>query len=364
MAKKVAVLAGDGIGPEVMKTALEVLTRAVQGESFTFEEAPVGGAAIDLSGEPLPAATVKVCESSDAILFGSVGGPKWEHLPPERQPERGALLPLRKHFNLFANLRPVKLYPELARSCPLREDIVAQGVDMLVVRELTGDLYFGQPKGRSGVGPEEKGFDTMVYHRYEIERIAQVAFDAAALRRKKVTSVDKANVLTTMVFWREVVTAFAADYNAKTNSGVGLDHIYVDNAAMQLILKPAQFDVLLCGNMFGDILSDEASVLGGSLGMMSSASLSAGKANFGLYEPAGGTAPDIAGKNLANPIAQILSAALMLRYSFGMEDAARNIEDAVRGAIAAGARTGDIAGPGEKSISTTEMGREIAQRLR
>lgn len=362
--KRVAVLPGDGIGPEVMRVALEILQKAL-GDSagdFQFEEAPVGGAAIDLCGEPLPADTLKLCESSDAILFGSVGGPKWENLPPAQQPERGALLPLRGHFKLFANLRPVILYPELADSCPLRRDIVEAGVDLLIVRELTGGIYFGQPKGREGSGADEKGFDTMVYHRGEIERIAKVAFEAAALRKGKVTSIDKANVLTTMVLWRETVTAFAESFNAARPAGqqVELEHMYVDNGAMQIILKPSRFDVMLCGNMFGDILSDEASVLAGSLGMLASASLS--EAGYGLYEPSGGTAPDIAGKGLANPIAQILSAALMLRYSFKMETEARRIEEAVQGAIGAGARTIDLAAGG-KHISTTEMAQEIAGRL-
>ncbi len=362
MPKNVAVLAGDYIGPEVMKVALDVLAKVV-GDDFKFEEAPVGGAAIDASGSPLPDATLKLCEQSDAILFGSVGGPKWEHLPPQQQPERGALLPLRKHFKLFANLRPVRLYPELASSSPLRADIVAPGVDMLIVRELTGGIYFGQPRGRDGSGADERGYDTMVYTRGEIETIAKLAFESAAMRKGRVTSVDKANVLTTMVLWREVVTEFAEKFNAGAERKVELEHIYVDNAAMQVILRPSQFDVLLCGNMFGDILSDEASVLGGSLGMLASASLSGDVGEFGLYEPSGGTAPDIAGKNLANPIAQILSAALMLRYSFGMDAEAKRIEAAVQGAIAAGARTGDIAGPGETKISTYEMAREIIGRL-
>ena len=348
-----------------MQAAFTVLNKALGDKSgeFSFEEAPVGGIAIDKTGEPLPPETLKLCEDSDAILFGSVGGPKWEHLPPERQPERGALLPLRKHFKLFANLRPVVLYPELADSCPLRKDIVEAGVDMLIVRELTGGIYFGQPKGREGSGPEEKGFDTMVYHRGEIERIAKVAFEAAALRQRRVTSIDKANVLTTMVLWREVVTAFAENFNAGkgADAAVALDHMYVDNGAMQVILKPSRFDVVLCGNMFGDIISDEASVLAGSLGMLASASLSESE-GFGLYEPSGGTAPDIAGKKLANPIAQILSAALMLRYSFKMEDEARKIEAAVRGAVAAGARTIDLAAGG-KSISTDEMAQEITSRI-
>lgn len=347
-----------------MQVALEILEKALGSESsnFTWKEAPVGGAAIDLTGEPLPADTLKLCEQSDAILFGSVGGPKWEHLPPERQPERGALLPLRKHFSLFANLRPVVLYPELAGSSPLRRDLVEAGVDMLIVRELTGDVYFGQPKGREGSGGQEKGFDTMVYHRYEVERIARVAFDAAAKRKGKVTSVDKANVLTSMVLWRDSVLAFEKEYNKGKDKPIQLEHMYVDNAAMQLILRPTHFDVILAGNMFGDILSDEASVLGGSLGMLASASLS-DKEGFGLYEPSGGSAPDIEGKGVANPIAQILSGALMLRYSFGMDDVAKRIEAAIRGAISAGARTGDIAGPGEKVLNTREMKEEILSRL-
>ncbi len=347
-----------------MRAALFVLEKALGPvwSEFQWTEAPVGGAAIDLAGEPLPEQTRRVCEESDAVLFGSVGGPKWEHLPPERQPERGALLPLRKLFRLFANLRPVSLYPELAASCPLRPDIVAGGINLLIIRELTGDVYFGQPKGREGSGPNERGFDTMVYHRYEIERIARVAFEAAAGRRGRVTSIDKANVLTSMVLWREVVTAFAKDFNTSRQTPVALDHMYVDNAAMQLILNPGRFDVVLCGNMFGDILSDEASVLGGSLGMLASASLSE-EQGFGLYEPSGGTAPDIAGKGIANPIAQILSGALLLRYSFGMEEQASRIERGVHAAIAAGARTIDIAAPGQEKIGTMEMAQEIAARL-
>ena len=364
MAKRVAVLPGDGIGPEVMKAALLVLEKALgsRWSEFSWTDAPVGGHAIDLTGEPLPEATRKVCEESEAVLFGSVGGPKWEHLPPERQPERGALLPLRKLFRLFANLRPVSLYPELAASCPLRPDIVQGGVDLLIIRELTGGLYFGQPKGRDGTGPQERGFDTMVYHRFEIERIARIAFEAAGRRRGRVTSIDKANVLSTMVLWREVVTELAAAFNSGAENPIVLDHMYVDNAAMQLILNPGRFDVVLCGNMFGDILSDEASVLAGSLGMLASASLSE-EAGFGLYEPSGGTAPDIAGKGIANPIAQILSGALMLRYSFALEDEARKIERAVHAAIASGARTIDIAAPGQARIGTMEMAQEIAGRL-
>lgn len=364
MAKNVAVLPGDGIGPEVMNVALEVIQKALGPDSsdYAFKEAPVGGQAIDLTGSPLPDETKSLCEQSDAILFGSVGGPKWEHLPPEKQPERGALLPLRKHFQLFANLRPVLLYPELASSSPLRKDLVGDGVDILIIRELTGDLYFGQPKGREGSGDQEYGYDTMVYHRYEIQRIAKVAFESAKMRRGHVTSIDKANVLTTMVFWREVVEKFAEDFNRNQESKVKLDHMYVDNAAMQLIIKPTQFDVVLSGNMFGDILSDEASVLAGSLGMLASASLSEQK-GFGLYEPSGGSAPDIAGKGVANPIAQVLSGALMLRYSFDRDDVATKIENAVHNSIKAGARTGDIASKGDAVLSTEEMKQEIIRHL-
>jgi 3-isopropylmalate dehydrogenase len=254
----------------------------------------VGGAGIDNKGKALPDETIKICEESDAILFGSVGGPRWENLPPEEQPERGALLPLRKHFGLFCNLRPSKVFKALAAASPLRPDIIGDGFDILCVRELTGGIYFGQPKGREGNGPEEKAWDTMVYNRMEIERITRLACEAARKRRGIVTSVDKANVLTTMVLWREVVTATAAEY-----PDVTLNHIYVDNATMQLVRDPHQFDVLLCGNMFGDIISDECAMLTGSMGLLASASLNAD--NFGLYEPAGGSAPDIAGKGIANP---------------------------------------------------------------
>lgn len=363
--KKVAVLPGDGIGPEVMEVTLKILKKALgeQYKEFEFHHALVGGSAIDETGEPLPKETLSLCENSDAILFGSVGGPKWEHLPPEKQPERGALLPLRKHFELFANLRPVKLYPSLAHASPLKENRIIEGVDILIVRELTGDVYFGQPKGREGIGKQEKAYDTMLYHRYEIERIAQVAFDSAKLRKKKVTSIDKANVLTSMVFWREVVSEFARNYDGQ----ITLEHMYVDNAAMQLIINPSRFDVLLCSNMFGDILSDEASVLGGSLGMLASASLSVNKNQsgftFGLYEPAGGSAPDIAGKGIANPIAQILSSAMMLRYSFGLDNIALKIENAIEKAIENGARTRDIATENEPILNTKEMAEEILKYL-
>ncbi len=358
MSQKIAVLAGDGIGPEVMAEALKVLD-AVQ-EKFGFQleyvSADVGGIAIDNHGHALPGATLAVCEASDAILFGSVGGPKWESLPPEQQPERAALLPLRKHFDLFCNLRPARVFRSLAAACPLRPDIVGDGFDILVVRELTSGIYFGQPKGREGSGPDERAWDTMVYSRAEIERIARMAFEAARVRRHRVTSVDKANVLTTMVLWREVVSGVAADY-----PDVELSHIYVDNATMQLVRDPQQFDVLLCGNMFGDIISDEAAMLTGSMGMLASASLNSER--FGLFEPAGGSAPDIAGRGIANPIAQILSAAMMLRYSLGHEEAAAAIEAAVSATLDDGVMTADIATDGVTPVGTAAMGDAIVSAL-
>ncbi|MCC6275196.1 MAG: 3-isopropylmalate dehydrogenase, partial [Leptospiraceae bacterium] len=350
--KKVAVLAGDGIGPEVMSVAVNVLKKTLgdKAKDFTFEEALVGGAAIDKTGKPLPDETLSLCEKSDAILFGSVGGPKWETLPPEIQPERGALLPLRKHFDLFANLRPAIIYSELKNASPIKQEIIGDGLDVLIIRELTSGIYFGKPKGREGSGEEEFAFDTMRYSRREIERVARKAFEAARKRNKKVTSIDKANVLTTSVFWREVVIAL----HKKEYSDVELNHLYVDNAAMQLVVRPKQFDVVLCENMFGDILSDEASVITGSIGMLPSASLN--EKGFGLYEPSGGSAPDIAGQNIANPIAQILSAALMLRYSFGMELEAVTMENAVRSAIRKGFRTRDIAEKNIQALGTKELG--------
>jgi 3-isopropylmalate dehydrogenase len=356
--KKIAVLAGDGIGPEVMAEALKVLQAVRQrfGLEFELAEGAVGGGAIDRYGEALPAETLKTCEVSDAILFGSVGGPKWESLPPDRQPERASLLPLRQHFGLFCNLRPARVFRSLTSASPLRTDIVGDGFDILCVRELTGDIYFGRPKGREGQGPEERGFDTMAYRRFEIERIARSAFHLARSRRRRVTSVDKANVLATSLFWREVVTNVAAEF-----SDVELVHMYVDNAAMQLVRKPQQFDVLLCGNLFGDILSDECAMLTGSLGLLPSASINASQ--FGLYEPAGGSAPDIAGRGLANPIAQILSAALMLRISFTNESAAAAIEQAVAAALEAGLRTADIAAPEQATVGTAAMGDAIIERI-
>ncbi|WP_145520618.1 3-isopropylmalate dehydrogenase [Yersinia mollaretii] len=351
----IAVLPGDGIGPEVMVQASKVLDAVRQrfGIKISTSVYDVGGAAIDRHGSPLPPATVSGCEQADAILFGSVGGPKWEHLPPAEQPERGALLPLRKHFKLFSNLRPARLYQGLEDFCPLRSDIAAKGFDILCVRELTGGIYFGQPKGREGQGMYERAFDTEVYHRFEIERIARIAFESARKRRGKVTSIDKANVLQSSILWREVVNAIAADY-----PDVALSHMYIDNATMQLIKDPSQFDVLLCSNLFGDILSDECAMITGSMGMLPSASLN--EQGFGLYEPAGGSAPDIAGKNIANPIAQILSLTLLLRFSLGKDDAADAIERAINQALEQGYRTADLAGDGN-AIGTNEMGDIIAK---
>ena len=358
-------LPGDGIGPEVMEVALKVLDALGSKHGFCTESTThdVGGIGIDNHGEALPSSTLSACEHADAILFGSVGGPKWENLPPKQQPERAALLPLRKAFELFANLRPGNLYPELADLSPLRPQTVADGIDVLCVRELTGGVYFGQPKRTETLDNGElEAIDTMVYRSGEIERIIEIAVRAASLREGKICSVDKANVLETSVLWRKIVTERVRELD----DSIELSHMYVDNAAMQLVRDPNQFDVLVTENMFGDILSDELAVICGSLGMLASASLGTGKNSmnlpFGLYEPAGGTAPDIAGKGLANPCAQVLSAALMLRYSFGLEEAAASIEQAVKETIRAGFRTGDLAQGGE-SVGTEEMGQAILERL-
>ena len=357
--QRIAVLPGDGIGPEVMVEALKVLAAVADRFGFDYQtdEAPVGGAGIDATGKALPEATLALCERSDAILFGSVGGPKWDHLPPAEQPERAALLPLRKHFGLFANFRPAMVFPALAASSVLRSDIVGEGFDLLIVRELTGGIYFGQPKGRESAGERgERAFDTLEYTTSEIERIAKVAFEAARRRGRKLTSIDKANVLTTMVLWREVVTRIGKEY-----PDVALNHLYVDNAAMQLVRAPRQFDVILADNMFGDILSDEAAQLTGSLGMLPSASLAEG--HFGLYEPAGGSAPDIAGKGLANPMAQILCVAMMLRFSFDLGEAADAIETAVRRTLDDGLRTPDIAQRREPTVGTSAIGDAVVRNL-
>lgn len=357
---KIAVLQGDGIGPEVMAEAVKVIDRVSEKFGFKIEceWADVGGIAIDNHGEALPESTIDTCKNADAVLFGSVGGPKWESLPADKQPERAALLPLRKIFGLYCNLRPAKIFKSLVSASPLHPDVVGDGFDILCVRELTGGIYFGQPKGRGGDGADEKAFDTLVYSRGEIERIAHMAFKAARGRRGKVTSVDKANVLTSMVLWREVVIEIGKQY-----PDVELKHLYVDNATMQLVKDPGQFDVMLCGNMFGDIISDEAAMITGSMGLLASASLNDEK--FGLFEPAGGSAPDIAGQGIANPLAQILSVAMMLRYSLDESDAADAIDAAIAKTLDDGIRTRDILSKdGGTHVNTVEMGDAIVSRIR
>ena len=356
--KRIALLAGDGIGPEIMAEATKVL-RALDLD-LQLEEAPVGGAAYDLHGHPLPPATLALAQAADAVLFGAVGDWKYDQLERALRPEQ-AILGLRKHLGLFANLRPAICYEQLTAASSLKPELVA-GLDILIIRELTGDIYFGQPRGRrtatDGHFPgAEEAFDTMRYSRPEIERIAHVAFTAARGRQRRVTSVDKANVLETFQLWKDVVNEVGAQY-----PDVTLDHMYVDNAAMQLVKEPKRFDVVVTGNMFGDILSDEASMLTGSIGMLPSASLDAN--NKGLYEPSHGSAPDIAGKGLANPLATILSAAMMLRHSLGMPDAAKRVEDAVQTVLAQGWRTADIALPGETAVSTSAMGDAVLAALR
>ncbi|PTY03595.1 3-isopropylmalate dehydrogenase [Verrucomicrobia bacterium LW23] len=357
---RIAVLAGDGIGPEVMEATLPVLDKVGElfGIQFEYEHALVGGIAIDTSGEALPPKTLETCRRADAILFGSVGGPKWESLPPPQQPERAALLPLRKAFGLYANLRPAVCHPELVHASPIKSELIPNGFDVLIFRELTGGIYFGQPKGTTAIEGGERAVDTLIYETPEITRVTRAAFRAARLRASKLTLVDKANVLESSLLWRKTVKAI----QAQEFPDVALNFIYVDNAAMQLLKNPCQFDVMLCENMFGDILSDEAAAVAGSLGLLPSASLAEG--TFGLYEPSGGTAPDIAGKGIANPIAQILSAALMLRYSFNAEPAAKAIEAAVRAAIADGFRTADIYTPGTNKVGTKEMAAAILARVK
>jgi 3-isopropylmalate dehydrogenase len=353
---KIAILAGDGIGPEICAQAERLIARLVSdGMRIETEQALVGGAGYDAAGDPLPEATLKLCERSDAILFGAVGGPQYDTLPRPKRPEQG-LLRLRKHFDLFANLRPATVFPELAHASTLRADVVA-GLDILIVRELTGDIYFGQPRGiRKTESGEREGFDTMRYTEGEIRRIAQVAFDAARKRKRSVCSVDKANVLETTQLWRDVVTELHA-----SNQDVQLSHMYVDNAAMQLVRNPKQFDVIVTGNMFGDILSDEASMLTGSIGMLPSASLN--EKSFGMYEPCHGSAPDIAGKGVANPLATFLSLAMLFRHSLGQEEVAQRIENAVRKVLAQGFRTADIAEPGKRLVGTSEMGDAVLAAL-
>jgi 3-isopropylmalate dehydrogenase len=357
-AYRIAVLPGDGIGQEVVAEAVRVLRAVgkISGASFEFEEALVGGGAIDATGRPLPPATLELCRSAHAILFGSVGGPKWDHLPQEQRAERG-LLALRKELDLYANLRPATCFPMLVDASPLKRSVV-EGTDIMVIRELTGGLYFGEPRGRAPLaGGGERGVNTMVYTTSEIERVARVGFEVARKRRKRLASVDKANVLTVSQLWRETVTRVATDY-----PDVALDHVLVDNCAMALVQKPTQFDTIVTENTFGDILSDEAAILAGSMGMLPSASLGlvrAGGVPVGLYEPVHGTAPDIAGKGIANPIAAILSAAMLLRYSLNMAREADRVEAAVRRVLEQGHRTRDIAAAGDKVVGTKEMGELI-----
>jgi len=354
---KIAVLPGDGIGTEIVAEAVKVL-QAID-LKFEMETALVGGAAYDAHGHPLPESTLKLAKQSDAVLFGAVGDWKYDTLDRPLRPEQ-AILGLRKNMGLFANFRPAICYKELVNASSLKPELIA-GLDILIIRELTGDIYFGQPRGRR-VSPDgafagaEEAFDTMRYTRPEVERIARVAFEAARKRSKRVTSVDKANVLETFQFWKDIVTEVHKDY-----PDIALDHMYVDNAAMQLVKEPKRFDVVVTGNMFGDILSDEASMLTGSIGMLPSASLNASRQ--GLYEPSHGSAPDIAGKGVANPLATILSAAMMLRFSLNQEEAAVRIENAVKKVLAQGLRTGDIYSEGTTRVGTREMGDAVVKAL-
>jgi 3-isopropylmalate dehydrogenase len=349
---KVAVLPGDGIGPEIIAQAGKVLRKLDL--AIEFEQAPVGGAGYEAQGDPLPASTLKIAKAADAVLFGAVGDPRYDSLPRAKRPEQ-AILGLRKALGLFANLRPAQVHPELAAASALKPEVVA-GLDILIVRELTGDIYFGEPRGIRKVNDVREGYDTMRYSEPEIRRIARVAFEAARKRSKRVCSVDKANVLETSQLWREVVTA-----EARAFPDLELTHMYVDNCAMQLVRNPKQFDVIVTGNMFGDILSDEASMLTGSIGMLPSAALD--ERGKGLYEPIHGTAPDIAGKDVANPLATILSAALMLRYSLGQPQAAARIEKAVSKVLQSGLRTADIYTPGSRRVGTQEMGDAVVKAL-
>lgn len=350
---KIAVIKGDGIGPEIVDASLTVLDKAAEkyGMEFEYTDVLAGGCAIDATGVPLPQETIDISKNSDAVLLGAMGGPKWDNLPGDLRPEAG-LLGIRKALGLYANLRPAILFEELKEASPLKDEIIGDGLDVLVMRELTGGIYFGD-KGRD---EDKAAWDTMKYTKPEIERIARKAFESAMKRNKKVTSIDKANVLEVSRFWREVVREIAKEYPE-----VELDELYIDNAAMQLVINPGQFDVILTGNLFGDILSDEASMITGSIGMLPSASM--GEGNFGMFEPIHGSAPDIAGQDKANPIATILSVAMMLRYALNEEEAADKIEAAVRKVLQEGYRTVDIASEGTKVIGTKEMGQRIADAL-
>ncbi len=348
---------GDGIGPEIIAQGIKVLEVIGEkfGHKFETTEALIGGAAIDATGGPLPEETVKACKESDAVLLGAVGGPQWDTIDPSIRPEKG-LLGIRKALSLFANLRPAALFPQLKDACFLRPDIVAKGIDVMVVRELTGGIYFGEPRGTKEENGERMGYNTMVYYEHEVKRIAKLAFEAARKRNKRLCSVDKANVLDVSRVWREIVIEVSKDY-----PDVELSHMYVDNAAMQLVRDPSQFDVIVTGNLFGDILSDEAAVITGSIGMLPSASL--GESNPGLYEPIHGSAPDIAGQDKANPLATILSIAMMLRYSFNMTAEADCIEKAVEKTLSDGLRTGDIMDEGGKLVGCKAMGEAVINNL-
>jgi 3-isopropylmalate dehydrogenase len=354
--KKVAVLPGDGIGPEIIEEAVKVLQQVEKkfGYAFAFEYGMVGGGAIDRVGTPLPKETLRLCKEADAVLLGAVGGPEWDHYPPELRPEK-ALLGLRKGLDLYSNLRPVLLFEGLEQSSTLRPEVI-QGVDLLVVRELTGGIYFGE-KSRQMTPDGEVATDQLVYHEYEIERIVRLAFEIARNRRKRLTSVDKANILESSRLWRQVVERVAKEY-----PDVHMEHMLVDNCAMQIVRRPAYFDVIVTENMFGDILSDEAAILTGSIGMLPSASLGGG--SLGLYEPVHGSAPDIAGQGVANPAATILSTALMLRHSFGYHDAALEVERAVENVLRKGYRTPDLAVRDQLAVGTEEFGDLVVEELR
>ncbi|MBQ3058846.1 MAG: 3-isopropylmalate dehydrogenase [Desulfovibrio sp.] len=357
MQKTICLLPGDGIGPEILAQGVAVLKAVAQkfGHDFLFEEALIGGAAVDAVDDPLPAATVEACRRADAVFLAAVGGPRWDGLAPEKRPEKG-LLRIRKELGLFANLRPALLLPELAGACLLRADVAARGLDLIVVRELTGDVYFGEPRGVEMRNGLRVGYNTMIYNEEEVRRIARVAFETARQRRKKVCSVEKSNVLECSRLWKEVVLEVHKDY-----ADVELSHMYVDNAAMQLVRDPSQFDVILTGNIFGDILSDEASVITGSLGMLPSASM--GASGPGLFEPIHGSAPDIAGQDKANPLATILSAAMLLRLGLHMGPEADAVENAVRQTLRDGYRTGDIMEPGKTLLGCAAMGQKVVERL-
>lgn len=355
---KIAVLPGDGIGPEVMEACnfvMESISKKYSLE-FEFQEAKIGGIAIDTYGTALPESTLEICKSSDGILLGSIGGPKWEKLPPEQQPERAALLPLRKYFNLFCNIRPSKIYPGLEESSPIKNSIIANGFNILCIRELTSGIYFGKKGENQDKEGNISAFDIMEYSELEILRIAKIAFQSATKRNNKVTSIDKANVLSSSLLWRKTVEKVSKEF-----PNVTLNHMYIDNATMQLMKNPNDFDVLLCSNMFGDILSDQLAMISGSIGLLPSASIN--ENNFGVYEPSGGSAPDIAGKKIANPIAQISSFAMLLKHSLNELEASVAIEKAISSCIQEKIVTRDISLPNAKILNTIEMGKEIAERI-